>query len=767
MKWKLFLALGGPARAVAGWELIGDPQWNDGVVCYTYLSTYLAPVDAETAEPEFPTVPSFPTTRGIIPPYFSNRSTSVPPSALTEPSRINAKPTTGIDITTSDLAITTDDQDPVTPATGTVSLLPPTSVTATQAFTTSSEATSGQAVIFFVSPQTGDEKRDLVKREPGGFIGGDTTKVEICTFAATFRLAAGQLLDSQDPIYYNGEPYKEFRGQGTPPEDAITRQFSDVAGALVFTSRALPNTNAGFCQEPESGQVYITFTSSPPGCLSISLRVYAVEQCQDGRIIGLDSTESATTEPNQSSTIAETTNPASSTAVTFSKESSSTALTGQTSSAQLSHSSDSSSETIETTQSLGTIGSSASSTADETTSATSNSPPEDSSSFSSFSSSSPSTETPLSFTTSVEASITSKSFSLPLPPYTTTASSDSFSSVSKLSSDLPSSFGTLLSEAFTSTTISTESSLFFSSVSTISSDLSSSSETFSSDVFTFTTISSGLLFSSSSKDTLSSEPTSTLSIISSTKSATTSEVSTTASTQPTTTTEESTATTEKSITTTEEPTTLCNSVDPLTKVALANPTPVFNNNLYRDDDYASIELPWGQAGLAGTGQNTVFINTNGYITLDAGNTNPDNSELPTSFLVNRAFLPYWDDLVLDPSKGHTIVYEIFDGRFGVELVVEFILGKADNPDIYHFEANFLRDEPQVLRFQYYTTPDEGSSATAGFQNLLTGIYAQISYNQADILLDGASITLVTDVSNNFVTGNFDNTECGTGQDRTS
>jgi hypothetical protein len=272
MKWYLFLALGGPARAIAGLQPIGEPQWNDGVVCYTYLSTYLVPVAAETLEAEFPTVPNFSTTRGIVPPYFSNRSTSAPPSALTEASEIIENPATIIDITTSVLAIPTDDQeDSEATATGSGSLLPPPSATSTEASATSSGAVSGQAVIFFVSPQVGEEKRDIVKRAPGG----DNTNVDICTNAGTFRLGDGQLFDLQDPIYYNGESYKEFGSQGTPPTDAVTREFSDAAGTLVFSNRALPNTNAGFCQEPESGQVYITFTSSPPGCVSVSLRVYA------------------------------------------------------------------------------------------------------------------------------------------------------------------------------------------------------------------------------------------------------------------------------------------------------------------------------------------------------------------------------------------------------------------------------------------------------------------------------------------------------------
>ena len=78
---------------------------------------------------------------------------------------------------------------------------------------------------------------------------------------------------------------------------------------------------------------------------------------------------------------------------------------------------------------------------------------------------------------------------------------------------------------------------------------------------------------------------------------------------------------------------------------------------------------------------------------------------------------------------------------------------------------FLRDQPYSLRYQYYTTPEKGSSATAGFQNLLTGRDAQVSYNQENVLVDGASIILATDQSDTVVPVTFDNTECGKGQDR--
>jgi hypothetical protein len=41
----------------------------------------------------------------------------------------------------------------------------------------------------------------------------------------------------------------------------------------VFRNSGLPNGDAGFCQVSD-GQVYITFTTGPPGCVPVNLAVY-------------------------------------------------------------------------------------------------------------------------------------------------------------------------------------------------------------------------------------------------------------------------------------------------------------------------------------------------------------------------------------------------------------------------------------------------------------------------------------------------------------
>ncbi|CZS79692.1 unnamed protein product [Fusarium graminearum] len=287
MKWYPFLAFGSIAQVAAGLKLIDESEDN-GVICYTYLSTYLAAVDAGPA-------PALPTTRGILPPYFTNRSTSaLPLSTLLadrESSIVLQDPDSTVAlVTSSDFAILTESTD----------LFNPTATISSEASATSSQAeVTGQAVIFFVTPDTGNQRRSPVKKDiPGGFVNG-VNPVDICADADIFQLADGQLLDNGSPVYYDGEPYKLFASDGIPPDGAITKEFAAVNGRLVFASRSLPGNNAGFCQD-DTGLVYITFDSSPPGCDPVILLVYTVEQCRNGEISGSAQASSIISESTQS-----------------------------------------------------------------------------------------------------------------------------------------------------------------------------------------------------------------------------------------------------------------------------------------------------------------------------------------------------------------------------------------------------------------------------------------------------------------------------------
>ncbi|KLO78958.1 uncharacterized protein LW93_4281 [Fusarium fujikuroi] len=129
----------------------------------------------------------------------------------------------------------------------------------------------GQTVIFLIQLPDDDRKRSINKREVGGFVGDGSP--DTCTFASTFNLAQGQLFKNDNPIFYSGEDFKELVNQGMPPSDAITKGFASTGTSLTFQNDDLPNGQAGFCQTSD-GQVYITFTSKPPGCTPITLGVH-------------------------------------------------------------------------------------------------------------------------------------------------------------------------------------------------------------------------------------------------------------------------------------------------------------------------------------------------------------------------------------------------------------------------------------------------------------------------------------------------------------
>ncbi|RGP70256.1 peptidase s8 and s53 subtilisin kexin sedolisin [Fusarium sporotrichioides] len=673
MKWQSLLALSSIVQAAAGLKLIDESEDN-GVVCYTYLSTYLAAVDIETAGP----APIFPTTRGILPPYFTNRSTSaVPPSTFPadrESSTLLQDPESTVALlTSSDFVIPTQSSE----------LFSSTATISSQVSTTSSQSeVTGQPVIFFVTPNTANKRRSLVKRvTPGGFIDG-ASSADICTDAAIFQLADGQLLDNGSPIYYDGEPYKQFGSDGTPPDGAITREFANVNGNLVFASNSLPSTNAGFCQD-DSGRVYITFGSGPSGCDPVLLQVYTGNRTMSkwrnnlARSIELyQQRDNSVSCHRVDRLFAESTNASTSSDI---------------------------SPVVTETQSIDTTEEAATVTADLS------------------STSAPSLSSP------TISPIASQSVSL----FPTSSSADS--TVTAASTDVSSSSESSL-ESSSSTVLSTDS--------TVTTD--------------------GTFTETSTEETTASISTATLTEESETS--TQLETTTTAeeaTTTATTTVEETTTTAEETTTTAEETTTIattttgCDSVVALTTVALPNPTPIFTDNLDHDDDFVAIALPFN---VANSGQSTVYVSTNGVLSVGSGADAFNNEGLPSTDLPSVAICAYWDDLYLKRSRGDTIVYEVFDGQNGMQATFEWVIGRFANTGPFHFTATIYEDYPDVFRFRYYTTPEKGSSATTGAQNRDSGKTNQVSFNDAGSVQDGTSVY----ISINGITqiGPFDNTECG-------
>ena len=188
--------------------------------CMTYLSTYLAPVSFQSDLPR-------PSANSSDPEPFS----------------------TGI-------------------ALDTISSLP-----AGSAPTSATFDPIGQRIILLITPSGGNTKRDV-----GGFVGDDNP--DICTFATVFILGEGSLSQDGVPFAYLGNDYQKFESSLALPIDPTTTTFSSEGGVLNFANSALPNGQASFCQTSD-GQVYMTFTSEPSGCIPVALNVYAGKELID------------------------------------------------------------------------------------------------------------------------------------------------------------------------------------------------------------------------------------------------------------------------------------------------------------------------------------------------------------------------------------------------------------------------------------------------------------------------------------------------------
>ncbi|WKT49481.1 hypothetical protein QSH57_014428 [Fusarium oxysporum f. sp. vasinfectum] len=134
----------------------------------------------------------------------------------------------------------------------------------------------GRIVIFLIrEPTPNTQKRSFNRRQNTDkrFVGNGSP--DTCTYAESFNLAQEQLFIDGVPLFYNGQEYTELRARPVPPV-----RNPDVPDG------------AGFCLARD-GTVYVTFTSGPAGCVPIILEVYDKRQCQNGRLVGLDTTTSA------------------------------------------------------------------------------------------------------------------------------------------------------------------------------------------------------------------------------------------------------------------------------------------------------------------------------------------------------------------------------------------------------------------------------------------------------------------------------------------
>ncbi|KAJ3538772.1 hypothetical protein NM208_g5758 [Fusarium decemcellulare] len=303
-------ALGGFINIASG--ALENAELVSGSWCFTYLSTYLEPIPIGTARPR-PSIDSDPEslvpgqeTFIVDPEDLSANETSqlrpLPCRQLKEgkirisqsshlltraPQRL-LRTNEGLpSIFETASSSTEEEQNPEL----TEPISQPTSVTVGTPTTTASTepGPAGQRVIFLVTPF-----RDTTKRELNGFVGDGNP--DVCTFAKVFTLGSSQLFENDTPIYYLGDAFQKLQSLPSPPDGAIAEAFANAGGILQFRNSALPNGEAAFCQDTSDGEVYMTFSSQPSGCIPVTLAIYGVEQCVNGRLVGFDDSSTASSQ---------------------------------------------------------------------------------------------------------------------------------------------------------------------------------------------------------------------------------------------------------------------------------------------------------------------------------------------------------------------------------------------------------------------------------------------------------------------------------------
>ncbi|CAG7561092.1 unnamed protein product [Fusarium equiseti] len=546
---------------------------------------------------------------------------------------------------------------------------------------------SGRSMIFRVVPESQDTKRDLQARAVGGFIGSQSG---ICVAATIFNLVQGRLLDGTSPIYYNGESFKELRGNpGALPRGAVTETFADEDGFLRFFNSGLPNGQAGFCQDTESGQVYITFTASPPGCQTIRLSITEVDECRDGELSSSTSSRTASTPLLSEST---------------------SVLLGTTS-----HSNAVASTTTKDTQ----MGSSAT----DVPTFTSPVVPVFTSSMRFYNSSSsiisvtqpglPQTSSTLDISTSVSdlpptsplSSWSPDPESLSTDALSTDAlSTDVLSTdVSGTSEELPSTF-----EPSTTATPTTTDSQITSVTS------SGTDSTASSDVDSSTT--SGSSYSlETDTSTLSDLPLDTSSSFDAS-----STVLSTAFTSSFTTTAPDTTT---STTTSSEPTRTRACPE-----GLSDPLTLFNGERPSDNGVELLVLPF-QVPLYGATSDMVYVSPNGLVTLRGSlgaDSVPELAFIPDENIESLAVFPYWIDMIVPEGSGAEVTYRVDQppNQPGVLTIDWCVFTTSDETAPNHFQMVISEVQETPITFFYYTIQLGGTIATIGAQRRDTDQWVQ-------------------------------------------
>jgi hypothetical protein len=174
---------------------------------------------------------------------------------------------------------------------------------------------------------------------------------------------------------------------------------------------------------------------------------------------------------------------------------------------------------------------------------------------------------------------------------------------------------------------------------------------------------------------------------------------------------------------------------------LANPTLIFSSEgTAFNDEYKAVVLLFKVRAFSAY-SSTIYVNVNGFLTIERGATTFVNAALPAQSLPPIAIMPYWDDLYI-PSDfcGIGITYEISETSRGRTVTVEYYVGGSD-PVGKHFTVSMYEDHPGLVRYTYYKTSGRGYSPTVGVQNGM--LKSQYSFNGPASVPDNSYIEIDT------------------------
>jgi len=124
--------------------------------------------------------------------------------------------------------------------------------------------------------------------------------------------------------------------------------------------------------------------------------------------------------------------------------------------------------------------------------------------------------------------------------------------------------------------------------------------------------------------------------------------------------------------------------------------------------------------------NEFYVCSNGWMSFTSTLSRYTNEPLPNSYAPENLLAPFWDDMVVDPSRGLDVYYY----NDGTRLIVQYDIRRigAFSPPYYEFEVILYPDGRIV--YQYHTLGTTTTSATIGIQNATKDDGLTVVYNDS-------------------------------------